>query len=158
MIARESKAASHISKLLSQSGAHARILLGAPTVKPGIMPHARTAGSALRLVATLRQDLLAAEGWSEVCPREGRTPASSPRSSLPGMGWIKSFFSSNGDMHQVMRTGELINDLTTGQSGFIVSDAGGISLVTDQRGGLHQIMKNGSVSTDLTTGTTYFEI
>lgn len=74
------------------------------------------------------------------------------------MGWITSFFSSNGDMHQVMRTGDLINDLSTGRSGFVVSDDGGMSMVTDERGQLHQFMKNGSVTTDLTTGATYFEI
>lgn len=74
------------------------------------------------------------------------------------MGWTTSFFSSDGRLHQVTRTGNLLTDLTTGQTGFVVSDAGGTSMVTDQRGRLHQIMKNGSVSTDVTTGTTYFEV
>ena len=74
------------------------------------------------------------------------------------MGVITSFFSSDGALHQVMRTGDLITDLTTGRSGFVVSDASGLSMVTDQRGELHQVLKNGSISTDLTTGTTYFEI
>jgi hypothetical protein len=74
------------------------------------------------------------------------------------MGWISSFFSSNGGLHQVTRTGDMVTDLSTGRSGFVVSDAGGFSMVADQRGTLHQIIKNGSVSTDLTTGTTYFEI
>lgn len=57
-----------------------------------------------------------------------------------------------------MLTGDLVTDLNTGRSGFVVSDGNGISMVTDQRGGLHRIMKNGSMSTDPTTGTTYFEI
>lgn len=74
------------------------------------------------------------------------------------MGWISSFFSSNGGMHQVVRTGSLITDVSTGRSGFVVSDAGGMSMISDDRGQLHQIIKNGSVSTDLTTGETYFEI
>lgn len=74
------------------------------------------------------------------------------------MGWITSFFSSTGGMHQVTRTGDLITDLSTGKSGFVISDAGGMSMVTDGRGDLHQVMRNGSMSTDLTTGTTYFEI
>ena len=74
------------------------------------------------------------------------------------MGWITSFFSSNGSMHQVARTGDLVTDLNTGRSGFVISEAAGMSLVTDQRGRLHQVIKNGSMSTDLTTGTTYFEI
>ena len=78
--------------------------------------------------------------------------------NLPGMGWITNFFSSNGGMHQVMRTGNLVTDLSTGQSGFVVSEDGGTSMVTDHQGRLHQIMKNGSMSTDLTTGKTYFEI
>jgi hypothetical protein len=76
----------------------------------------------------------------------------------PGIGWITSFFSSSGGVHQVMRTGDLITDLNTGQSGFIVSGAGVMAMVTDRHGRLHQIMKDGSMSTDLTTGTTYFEI
>lgn len=74
------------------------------------------------------------------------------------MGWITSFFSSDGGMRQVTRTGALITDLSTGKSGFVVSDAGGMSMATDERGGLHQIVENGSMSTDLTTGTTYFEV
>lgn len=74
------------------------------------------------------------------------------------MGWITSFFASSGRLHQVIRTGDLVTDLSTGQSGFVVSDASGLSMVTDQRGRLHQIVKNGSMSTDLTTGATYFEI
>ena len=74
------------------------------------------------------------------------------------MGWITSFFSSDGGVHQVMRTGNEITDLTTGQSGFVISDDGDLSMVSDQQGQLHQIIKNGSMSTDLTTGTTYFEI
>ena len=58
----------------------------------------------------------------------------------------------------MVRTGELVTDLSTGQSGFVLSDDNGFSLVADQRGNLHQIVKNGSMSTDLTTGKTYFEI
>ncbi len=79
-------------------------------------------------------------------------------SSVTSMGWISSFFSSNGGLHQVVRTGELVTDLSTGQSGFVLSDDNGFSMVADQRGNLHQIVKNGSMSTDLTTGRTYFEI
>ena len=73
------------------------------------------------------------------------------------MGWISSFFSSNDGLHQVVRTGGLVTDLSTGQSGFVLSDDNGFSMITDQRGTLHQIVKNGGMTTDLTTGATYFE-
>lgn len=74
------------------------------------------------------------------------------------MGWISSFFGTDGGLHQVMRTGSLLNDLSTGASGIVVSDSGGTSLVTDQNGQLHQLIRNGSMTTDLSTGATYFEI
>jgi hypothetical protein len=74
------------------------------------------------------------------------------------MGWFTSFFGPDGSMHQVTRTGSVITDLSTGQTGFVVSDNGDMSMVTDQRGQLHQLMKNGSMTTDLSTGKTYFEI
>jgi hypothetical protein len=74
------------------------------------------------------------------------------------MGWFTGFFSSNDGVHQVMRTGGLVTDLSTGRSGFVVSESGDLSMVTDQRGRLHQLLRNGSMTTDLTTGKTYFEI
>lgn len=74
------------------------------------------------------------------------------------MGWITSFFSSNGGFHQVIRNGAALTDVSTGQTGFVLSDSEGFAMVVDQQGGLHQIVKNGSMSTDLTTGSTYFEI
>ena len=74
------------------------------------------------------------------------------------MGWIANFFSSDGGMHQVTRTGSVINDLSTGRSGFVLSDGDGMSIVSDDRGHVHQFLRNGSMTTDLTTGKTYFEI
>lgn len=74
------------------------------------------------------------------------------------MGWISSFFGPDGGLHQVMRNGSVVTDLSTGQTGFVISDSGSTSMVTDQNGQLHQFMKNGSMTTDLTTGNTYFEI
>jgi hypothetical protein len=73
------------------------------------------------------------------------------------MEWT-GLFSSNGRMHQVLRTGNLVTDLSTGQSGFVLSESGGTAMVTDQQGRLHQLLKNGSMTTDLTTGKTCFEI
>lgn len=74
------------------------------------------------------------------------------------MGWFSTFFGSDGGMHQMTRTGSMITDLSTGRTGFVLSDSDGSATVTDSQGGLHQIITNGSMSTDLTTGTTYFEI
>lgn len=74
------------------------------------------------------------------------------------MGWISTFFGSNGTAHQIVRSGSLLNDLSTGESAFVISDRGGTSLVSDQRGQLHQLIKNGNMTTDLSTGATYFEI
>jgi hypothetical protein len=80
------------------------------------------------------------------------------RDSVRDMGRIRSVFGPDGSMHQVMRNGSLVTDLSTGQSGFVISDSGGTAMVTDQQGQLHQLLKNGSMTTDLTTGKTYFEI
>jgi hypothetical protein len=74
------------------------------------------------------------------------------------MGGITSFFGPDGGIHQIMRNGSVVTDLSTGRSGFVISDDGGTSLVTDQDGQLHQLMKNGSMTTDLSTGTSSFEI
>jgi hypothetical protein len=74
------------------------------------------------------------------------------------MGWITNLFGPDGSMHQVTRNGSMVTDLTTGATGFVISDSGGTSMVTDQNGQLHQFMKNGSMTTDLSTGKTYFEI
>ncbi|WP_375389665.1 hypothetical protein [uncultured Amnibacterium sp.] len=69
-----------------------------------------------------------------------------------------SFFGPDGALHQVIRCGSTLTDVSTGRSAFVISDSGGTSLVADQDGRLHQYMKNGSMTTDLTTGATYFEI
>ena len=69
-----------------------------------------------------------------------------------------NIFGPDGTLHQVMRNGSVVTDLSTGRSGFVISESGGNSLVSDDRGGLHQLMKNGSITTDLSTGKTYFEI
>jgi hypothetical protein len=74
------------------------------------------------------------------------------------MGWISSFFSSDGGLHQVMRNGAVVTDLSTGRSGFVISDGDDVSMVTDHRGQVHQYMRNGNMTTDLTTGKTYFEL
>ena len=74
------------------------------------------------------------------------------------MGRIRNVFGPDGSMHQVMRTGSVVTDLSTGRTGFVISDSGSTSMVTDQHGNLHQLMRNGSMTTDLSTGKSYFEI
>lgn len=74
------------------------------------------------------------------------------------MGRMRSVFGPDGRMHQITRNGSVVTDLSTGQTGFVVSDSGDLSMVTDQQGRLHQLMRNGSMTTDLSTGRTYFEI
>ncbi|MBW4042909.1 MAG: hypothetical protein HIU86_12425 [Acidobacteria bacterium] len=74
------------------------------------------------------------------------------------MGRISSFFGPDGSMHQVTRNGSVVTDLSTGRSGFVVSDSGSTAMVTDQHGDLHQFMRNGSMTTDLSTGRSWFEI
>jgi hypothetical protein len=74
------------------------------------------------------------------------------------MSWITNLFGPDGGMHQVVRNGSMLTDLSTGQSGFVISDSGGTSMVTDQNGRLHQFIKNGGMTTDLSTGKSYFEI
>lgn len=67
-------------------------------------------------------------------------------------------FGPDGTLHQVTRNGSVVTDLSTGRSGFVISDSGDSALVSDDRGGLHQFIKNGSITTDLSTGKSYFEI
>ena len=74
------------------------------------------------------------------------------------MGLFTNLFGADGRMHQVTRTGDMLTDLSTGQTGFVISDSGGTSLVSDSKGHMHQLMRSGSMTTDLTTGATYFEI
>jgi hypothetical protein len=69
-----------------------------------------------------------------------------------------SFFSSDGALHQVLRTGSVVTDLGTGRSGFVISEDRGGATIADDRGGLHQVIRTGSVSTDLSTGKTWFEL
>lgn len=61
-------------------------------------------------------------------------------------------------MHSVLRTGSMVTDLSTGKSGFVISETGSTSTVTDSDGKLHQFLRSGSMTTDLTTGSTYFSI
>jgi hypothetical protein len=74
------------------------------------------------------------------------------------MGRFTGLFASSDGMHQVMRNGDLLTDLSTGKTGFVVSDSDGMALITDQQGRMHQVITTGGMSTDLTTGATYFEI
>lgn len=74
------------------------------------------------------------------------------------MGWTNDLLGPDGRLHQVMRTGSMLTDLSTGRSAFVVSDSGSSSLVTDSRGRMHQLLRNGSMTTDLSTGATWFEV
>lgn len=74
------------------------------------------------------------------------------------MDLFSSFSSSGGGLHQVTRTGDVVTDLSTGRSSFVISEDAGTALVSDGRGRLHDLIKNGSVTTDITTGKTWFEI
>lgn len=81
-----------------------------------------------------------------------------PPQYFRGMDGFTEFFGQDGGLHQVTRTGHVVNDLSTGRSAFVISEDSSTSLVSDDRGKLHQFLKNGSVTTDLSTGKTYFEI
>lgn len=74
------------------------------------------------------------------------------------MGLFTNLFGADGSMHQVTRTGAMLTDLSAGRTGFVISDSGGTSLVSDSKGQLHQLMRNGSMITDLSTGATSFEV
>ena len=74
------------------------------------------------------------------------------------MGRFAHLFSSDGRLHQVTRDGDVVTDLSTGRTGFVVSESDGSSTVSDDRGRLHHVVRTGSMRTDLTTGTTWFEL
>ena len=60
------------------------------------------------------------------------------------MSGITDLFGQDGSLHQVLRTGSMLTDLSTGRSGFVISESGDTSTVTDQRGGMHQFLRNGT--------------
>jgi hypothetical protein len=78
--------------------------------------------------------------------------------TIPAMGFFTDLFSSNDGLHQVMRNGDLVTDLSAGRSGYVINESAGFTTVADDRGQTRTFIETGGITTDLSTGKSYFEI
>jgi hypothetical protein len=90
--------------------------------------------------------------------RDRRSPLSEVINIIFTMGFFTNLFSSNDGLHQVMRNGDLVTDLSTGRSGSVINESTGFTTVADDRGRTRTFIETGGITTDLSTGTSYFEI